>query len=110
MAVRYYFNLAPNYAATLTPRVLSKRGLQWQGEFRYLQPKYSGIWSGQYLHNDRKAHFNRWLLDLEHKQRFDFGGDYRSNTAKCQMMITSVIYLPLGLMRPQCGVCVVGLN
>jgi len=74
MAVPYYFNLAPNYDATLTPRVLSKRGLQWQGEFRYLQPKYSGIWSGQYLHNDRKAHFNRWLLDLEHKQRFDFGG------------------------------------
>src|SRR5690625_7259151 len=73
MAVRYYFNLAPNYAATLTPRVLSKRGLQWQGEFRYLQPKYSGIWAGQYLHNDRKAQFNRWLLDLEHKQRFDFG-------------------------------------
>lgn len=74
VAVPYYFNLAPNYDATLTPRFLSKRGVQWQGEFRYLQPNYSGIWSGHYLHHDRLAKFNRWMLDLEHRQRFDFGG------------------------------------
>ena len=32
----YYFNLAPNYDATLTPRWMSERGLMMGGEFRYL--------------------------------------------------------------------------
>lgn len=39
----YYFNLAPNYDATLSPNYLSKRGLMLGGEFRYLQPDYSGV-------------------------------------------------------------------
>src|SRR5690625_4752673 len=71
----YYFNLAPNYDATLTPRILGKRGLQWQGEFRYLQKKYSGVYHVEYLHDDRKTHTNRWLMNLEHRQRFSFGGN-----------------------------------
>ena len=32
----YYFNLAPNYDATLTPLVSSERGAMLQGQFRYL--------------------------------------------------------------------------
>src|SRR5690625_6526252 len=75
LSVPYYFNLAPNYDATLTPRLLSKRGLQWQGEFRYLQPSYSGTYYGEFLPDDRKTHSKRWLLNLEHRQRFDFGGN-----------------------------------
>ena len=35
-AAPYYLNLAPNYDATITPRFMSKRGLQLGGEFRYL--------------------------------------------------------------------------
>lgn len=31
-----YFNLAPNYDMTLTPRLLSRRGLMAESEFRYL--------------------------------------------------------------------------
>ena len=31
-----YWNIAPNYDATLTPRLLSKRGLMAESEFRYL--------------------------------------------------------------------------
>jgi len=72
----YYFNLAPNYDATLTPRILGRRGLQWQGEFRYLQRRYSGMYFGEYLHKDRMTHQNRWLMNLEHRQRFDFGGNF----------------------------------
>lgn len=34
----YYFNLAPNMDATLTPTFLSKRGVLLGGEFRYLSP------------------------------------------------------------------------
>lgn len=75
LALPYYFNLAPNYDATLTPRLLGKRGLQWQGEFRYLQPSYSGIFTGQYLHNDRKTHMKRWLLNMQHQQDLAFGSN-----------------------------------
>ena len=32
----YYLNLAPNYDATLTPRLMTKRGLQLGAQFRYL--------------------------------------------------------------------------
>jgi LPS-assembly protein len=32
----YYLNLAPNYDATITPRLMTKRGLQLGAQFRYL--------------------------------------------------------------------------
>lgn len=32
----FYLNLAPNYDMTITPGVLSKRGIQWTDNFRYL--------------------------------------------------------------------------
>ncbi len=38
----YYFNLAPNYDYTLTPRVMSKRGVLLENELRYLNPNHRG--------------------------------------------------------------------
>ncbi len=38
----YYFNLAPNYDYTLTPRLMSKRGLLFENELRYLNPNHRG--------------------------------------------------------------------
>ena len=38
----YYFNLAPNYDYTLTPRLMSKRGLLLENELRYLNPNHRG--------------------------------------------------------------------
>src|SRR5690606_21386787 len=38
----YYFNLAPNYDATLYPTLMTNRGLQLEGEFRYLTPSSEG--------------------------------------------------------------------
>jgi len=37
LAVPYYFNIAPNRDATFTPKYLQKRGVQYIGEYRYLQ-------------------------------------------------------------------------
>jgi len=48
----YYFNLAPNYDATLTARVMSERGVQLQGEFRYIQPGGKGQAEVEYLPHD----------------------------------------------------------
>lgn len=49
----FYWNIAPNYDATFTPRLFGKRGLELQGQFRYLLPKSSGELEGSILPNDR---------------------------------------------------------
>ena len=43
IALPYYFNLAPNYDATLTPRYIGERGLLTELETRYLG-EYLGYW------------------------------------------------------------------
>jgi LPS-assembly protein len=48
-----YFNLAPNYDLTLTPRFMSQRGLQLGTEFRYLLPRGRGTLEAIYLPSDR---------------------------------------------------------
>ncbi|HLR13902.1 MAG TPA: LPS-assembly protein LptD [Burkholderiaceae bacterium] len=63
----YYFNLAPNYDATLTPRIISKRGVQLGGEFRYLGKRYEGLVEGTYLPSDRQRRMKRWWLHAEHQ-------------------------------------------
>ena len=47
-----YFNLAPNYDLTLTPRWMSKRGLQLGTEFRYLTDRGRGTFELQALPSD----------------------------------------------------------
>ncbi len=74
LATPYYFNLAPNYDATLTPHLISRRGLQLEGEFRYLQPRYQGTVGGAWLPNDRASrHNNRYRFDWQHQHRFSAG-------------------------------------
>lgn len=52
-ALPIYVNLAPNYDATLTPRIMSRRGSMMEGEFRYLLPRLgAGQISGGYLPDD----------------------------------------------------------
>ncbi len=64
----YYWNIAPERDATLTPRVLSKRGLQLRGEYRYLDPRYSGNANVEFLPNDNLSGTNRYNLLLTHGQ------------------------------------------
>ena len=47
-----YFNLAPNYDLTLTPRYMSRRGLQLGTEFRYLYSRGRGTLDFQALPSD----------------------------------------------------------
>ncbi|HEY6986228.1 MAG TPA: putative LPS assembly protein LptD, partial [Rhodanobacteraceae bacterium] len=53
LTLPYYFNLAPNYDATLFPRLMTERGLMLGGEFRYLTDSSTGMLSFEYLPNDR---------------------------------------------------------
>ncbi len=64
----YYLNLAPNFDATLIPTVMSKRGVDLAGEFRYLQPSYMGEVRGAFLPSDRLRERDRWAYALQHTQ------------------------------------------
>ena len=59
--------------ATLTTRTLSKRGVQLQGEFRYLEEKFSGIDSLEYLSSDNQTSENRYYASLKHQHNLGSG-------------------------------------
>ncbi|NWC94762.1 MULTISPECIES: LPS-assembly protein LptD [unclassified Pseudomonas] len=74
----YYFNLAPNYDATLYPQYMTKRGLLMEGEFRYLTKSSEGQFGGAYLNDDsseRKGQTDyektRYMLNWQHKGGLD---------------------------------------
>ncbi|MEO1767277.1 LPS-assembly protein LptD [Thiobacter aerophilum] len=73
LTLPYYWNIAPNYDATLTPRFMQKRGLQLGGEFRYLMPGYGGTLQAEYLAHDRVTDTNRSRLSVQHQQQFGNG-------------------------------------
>ncbi len=69
LLVPYYLNLAPNYDATLYPRLLSKRGVQLGAEFRYLLPDFAGENRFEYLPDDSQAKRSRWSVALKNEYR-----------------------------------------
>ncbi|CAH2774391.1 MAG: LPS-assembly protein LptD @ Organic solvent tolerance protein precursor [uncultured Caballeronia sp.] len=74
--IPYYFNIAPNRDLTVTPRIMTRRGVLGEATFRYLSPTYSGSFTGDYLPNDRETHTNRYAIFWQHRQNFGggFGG------------------------------------
>ena len=63
----YYFNLAPNYDATLAARAMSERGVQAQGEFRFLSRTWGfGRLAAELLPYDEQFDDDRTAFDLEH--------------------------------------------
>jgi LPS-assembly protein len=71
LTVPYYFNLAPNYDATIAPRWMGRRGLQLGSEFRYLESGGSGKMSGEWLSHDTVTGTERGLFST--RNTHDFG-------------------------------------
>ena len=69
LAVPYYWNIAPNYDATITPRLMGRRGLQLGAEYRYLSQNYSGEIRGEWLPKDRVTGESRSLGAIQHQHR-----------------------------------------
>jgi LPS-assembly protein len=67
LAIPWYWNIAPNYDATMTPRLLSKRGLMLDTEWRYLRPRMRGQLDLAVLPNDRVADDDRYRARLQHR-------------------------------------------
>ena len=85
----YYWNIAPNMDATLTPHYMDKRGgVMWENEFRYLTQAGEGLFELDYLPSDKvysNDHPNdensrRWLFYWHHAGVMDqvwrFNADY----------------------------------
>lgn len=68
----YYFNLAPNYDATVVPRLMSKRGMQIGAQGRYLFESFQGEVAGEYLNHDRIFGDARWAYSWKHSQNLNF--------------------------------------
>ncbi|UQY44825.1 LPS assembly protein LptD [Mixta hanseatica] len=91
-ALPYYWNIAPQMDATITPNYQSKRGLQWQNEFRYLTTAGAGLVEFDYLPSDDEykrdeaargsddGDSNRWLFFWRHsgvyQQHWRFNANY----------------------------------
>jgi LPS-assembly protein len=75
--VPYYFNLAPNYDLTVTPGLLTARGVQLAEDFRYLTASSHGQLDATFLPNDKQQHDDRSYVrytdvtDIRHGLRFD---------------------------------------
>jgi len=73
LTVPFYWNIAPNRDATISPRLMTRRGLMLNNEFRYLEPNFGGKVQVDVLPDDRIAKRSRHGLSLKHAQNFANG-------------------------------------
>ncbi|HCL6102084.1 LPS assembly protein LptD [Enterobacter cloacae subsp. cloacae] len=85
----YYWNIAPNMDATITPHYIHKRGnVMWENEFRYLTQAGTGLMELDYLPSDKvfqdehptEGDKHRWMYFWRHAGVMDqvwrFNVDY----------------------------------
>lgn len=68
----YYWNIAPNYDATITPQFMTHRGVKLNNEFRYLIAPGTGTVAFDFLNHDRA-----YIKDKERGKREDRDSDDR---------------------------------
>ena len=66
-ALPYYWNIAENRDATVTPKIYTKRGFQVGGEARYLERSFSGQVDAEYLPHDRIENADRYFVGVRHQ-------------------------------------------
>ena len=78
----WYWNIAENQDATITPKIYSKRGLQMGGEYRYLRPTFTGQADAEFLPNDNITGTDRYFVSLRHAQQLPLGLSLAVNAQK----------------------------
>jgi LPS-assembly protein len=73
VSVPYYWNIAPNRDATIAPRVITRRGLGVDTEFRYLEPSYGGSLNLSLLPHDQIANRAREAMLWSHDSELAHG-------------------------------------
>ena len=71
LAVPYYFNLAPNYDLTLTPRMMTKRGVMLDTEARFLYNNFSTTVDYTLMPDDKTTDDSRSSLHVDMNWRHD---------------------------------------
>ena len=77
VSIPYYWNIAPNRDMTITPRFMTKRGLQTNLASRFIGDDYQGEARLEWLPNDKLTRTNRSGFSLLHKQ--NLGGGWSGN-------------------------------
>jgi LPS-assembly protein len=77
LAVPWYWNIAPQRDATLTPIVYTRRGFGSDIEFRWLEPRHRGDVQWLFVPHDRVANESRFGVQWRHSGIF--GGDGASS-------------------------------
>ena len=62
----YYWNIAPNRDATVSPTMMAARGVNLMGEYRYLEPDYAGAVKTTVMPQDSLRASERWGLAAKH--------------------------------------------
>ncbi len=105
LQVPYYWNIAPNYDATLYPRYMAKRGFQLGVDAQYLNYNYRGVARAEYLPNDEMLERSRYAYLLQHQHNLGRGfsaainwNQVSDNTywqdMSSRLMQTSLVQLP----------------
>jgi LPS-assembly protein len=61
-----YWNIAPNYDLTFSPKLMTERGIQLKNEFRYLTEQHTGQVDIEYLPNDLEYEDERYFYRFVH--------------------------------------------
>ncbi len=116
LTVPYYWNIAPNRDATISPRVMTKRGMLAHGQFRYLESNYFGEARAEVLpQDDARGGIRRDAYFIRHEQSLPYGWLGRLNLQKVsddayftdlstQIATTSQVLLPREGMLARSGV------
>jgi len=69
LATPWYWNIAPNQDAVLTPRYMEKRGLELGGDYRFLTQSSTGKFKGAYLPSDKTTDKERYQYRYQQNSR-----------------------------------------
>ncbi|MGL6110823.1 MAG: LPS-assembly protein LptD [Rubrivivax sp.] len=82
LAVPYYWNIAPNRDATIAAGLSTRRGFAVNGEFRYLEPDFSGRLDLDLLPYDQVANETRYWLTFDHLGRISDSARYSATVER----------------------------
>lgn len=82
LSVPYYWNIAPNRDATLTPQLSSRRGAGLDTEFRYLEPRDNGEVRLNLLPADLITHTTRYSFSGKHESDFSNGALFEARVLR----------------------------
>jgi len=109
ITIPFYWNIAPNRDATVAPRIMTRRGVLVDGEFRYLEPNYLGEARAEVLPDDRVRNGEeRWAYFIRHNHTLPSGwfgalnllrvsDDTYFTDLSTQIAVTSQVQLPSDL-------------